>query len=297
MSAYKRAPAGALLLFGDIVDRVAIYVDAGYLFAQGSVALTGTKQPRSLLSLDDSAVLAELTGVATDKTGGISLLRIYWYDGAISYKGPTAEQARLAHLDNVKMRLGFVNSSGQQKGVDSLIVTDLIELARHGAITDAVLVSGDEDVRIGVQIAQSFGVRMHLIGITPSRGSQSKQLLQESDTTTEWDKSTVEKFLSVRSPPVAVAAPPVSSAGSPVAAAKNADLDDLTLQLVASLNDVDIKGVQAYWETQRGVPPEFDGKLLAQGRAKIGRDLDTFEKRQMRTKFNESVRKRIIPKE
>ncbi|MCH8999833.1 MAG: NYN domain-containing protein [Proteobacteria bacterium] len=279
------------------MDRVAIYVDAGYLFAQGSVALTGSKQPRSLLSLDDSAVLAELTGVADAKTGGISLLRVYWYDGAISYKGPTAEQARLAHMDNVKLRLGFVNSSGQQKGVDSLIVTDLIELARHGAITDAVLVSGDEDVRIGVQIAQSFGVRMHLIGITPSRGSQSKQLLQESDTTTEWDKPTVEKFLSVRSPPVAFAAPPVSSAGSPAAAVIDSELEELTHQLVASLNEADIKGIQAFWATQRGVPPEFDGRLLAGGRAKIGRDLDTLEKRRMRTKFNESVRERITVEE
>lgn len=34
------------------MDRVATFVDAGYLFAQGSVALTGSKQPRSLLSLD-----------------------------------------------------------------------------------------------------------------------------------------------------------------------------------------------------------------------------------------------------
>jgi hypothetical protein len=30
-----------------------------------------------------------------------------------------------------------VNSSGEQKGVDSLIVTDLIDLARNRGITDA----------------------------------------------------------------------------------------------------------------------------------------------------------------
>jgi uncharacterized LabA/DUF88 family protein len=34
-----------------------------------------------------------------------------------------------------------------------LIGTDLIELARNHAISDAVLLSGDEDLRIGVQIA------------------------------------------------------------------------------------------------------------------------------------------------
>ena len=46
---------------------------------------------------------------------------------------------------------------GRQKGVDSLIVTDLIELARNHAISDAVLLAGDEELRIGVQIAQSLG--------------------------------------------------------------------------------------------------------------------------------------------
>ena len=65
----------------------------------------------------------------------------------------------------MKLRLGQLNSEGQQKGVDSLIVTDLIELARNKAISDAVVLTGDEDIRVGVQIAQSLGVRVHLLGI------------------------------------------------------------------------------------------------------------------------------------
>jgi hypothetical protein len=108
-------------------------------------------------------------------------------------------------MDYIKLRLGFVTGGGQQKGVDSLIVTDLIDLARNRAITDAVMLSGDEDVRIGVQIAQSFGVRVHLVGIAPSRGSQSMQLLREADTTTEWDATTVAKFLSVKPPVTTIA--------------------------------------------------------------------------------------------
>jgi uncharacterized LabA/DUF88 family protein len=128
--------------------------------------------------------MAELTAMAQSKSLGASLLRVYWYDGALSRR-LTLEHASLAHMDYIKLRLGFVTGRGQQKGVDSLIVTDLIDLARNHAITDALVLSGDEDIRIGVQIAQSFGVRVHLVGIIPSRGSQSIQLLQESDTTTE----------------------------------------------------------------------------------------------------------------
>ena len=86
---------------------------------------------------------------------------------------------------------------GKQKGVDSLVVTDLIDLARNHSIADAVLLSGDEDTRIGVQIAQSFGVRVHLVGVVPCRGNQSQLLRQESDTTTELSKADVETFLTL----------------------------------------------------------------------------------------------------
>src|SRR5437660_754040 len=115
------------------MGRVAVCVDAGYLYAQGSVALTGIKQRRELLVLEPNKVLEELRKLAHDKSFGSQLLRIYWYDGALGLR-PTLEQEQLAHLDDIKVRLGFINSAGQQKGVDSLIVTDLIELARLGAV-------------------------------------------------------------------------------------------------------------------------------------------------------------------
>ena len=94
-----------------------------------------------------------------------------------------------------KLRLGQLNSEGQQKGVDSLIVTDLMELARNKAISDAVIVTGDEDVRVGVQIAQSLGVRVHLLGFVGPKASQSISLQQESDTLEIWDKPKIASFL------------------------------------------------------------------------------------------------------
>ena len=278
------------------MKRAVICVDAGYLFAQGSVALTGIKQRRELLVLDSAKVLSELIQIATVKSSGSNLLRIYWYDGALGSR-LTLEQEQLAHLDNIKVRLGFINSVGQQKGVDSLIVTDLIELARLGAICDAVLLSGDEDVRIGVQIA-----RVHLLGIAPSRGSQSKALLQEADSTSEWDATTVSKFLSLRSVPAPSAAAPtvvtkppigIHPPAAPIAPSMPAEAE--RLQVIAKdfadgLVDGDIKSLMSYWGTQRGVPPEFDGRLLAKSRAAIGRDLDMSEKRFARIEFTDAVK-------
>ena len=104
---------------------------------------------------------------------GVRLLRTYWYDGLPRANRPTPDQNEISDAADNKLRLGMVNSQGEQKGVDSLIVTDLIELARNRAISDALILSGDEDIRIGVQVAQTYGIRIHLLGIRPARGSQS----------------------------------------------------------------------------------------------------------------------------
>jgi uncharacterized LabA/DUF88 family protein len=268
------------------MDRVAVFVDAGYLFAQGSAALTGSQKPRSSLLLDAQMAMDALKSVASNRAQHCRLLRIYWYDGAIGGGRPTSEQALIAHLDDVKLRLGFINSSGQQKGVDSLIVTDLIELARQKSVCDAVLLSGDEDVRIGVQVAQSYGVRVHLLGITPSRGSQSHHLLQEADTTTEWEVECVRQFLSVR--------PIEAVAGVPEATTRHSDtLEGIVADVVGALQESDLDAISVFWETNRGVPPDIDRKLLGRGRGAIARELDKEELKLVRARFQKLVKERL----
>lgn len=289
------------------MSRVAIFVDAGYLFAQGSAALVGEKQRRSDVKINATAALAELVAVAQAKCPDIRLLRTYWYD-APPRTGVSAEHTALAYTDYVKLRLGVLNGRGQQKGVDSLIVTDLIELARNKSICDAVLLSGDEDVRIGVQIAQNFGVGVHLIGIHPTRGSQSVLLRQESDTTVEWDKDVLNKFMTV-SPPVARAAAPaapivMSEPAQPDAAETNekADRQDraavhkIIEEIVATLDTNDLFSLETYWNSgARGIPSEIDRPLLGKCRDAIGRDLLPEERRTARNFFS-SRAKALIAK-
>lgn len=276
------------------MDRIAVFVDAGYLFAQGSAALTGSKKPRTSLVLDAAKAIVSLKKLAQEKGADCKLLRIYWYDGAIGGTRPTTDQAALASLDDVKLRLGFVNSSGQQKGVDSLIVTDLIELARLKSISDALLLSGDEDVRVGVQIAQNYGVRVHLLGISPSRGSQSHQLLQEADTTTEWNAANLEEFLSVRQKVDAVAevisdAPQIGSESDAVCA----EIEAAVQKFVDALSDADLQGLKAYWDSERGVPTDFDRKLLPICGVAIKRNLERPEIKFMRGCFQRTALARL----
>jgi uncharacterized LabA/DUF88 family protein len=279
------------------LHRTAIFVDAGYLFAQGSVALTGSSKKRENLVLDAPAVVADLKSVLGARCQGCSLLRIYWYDGGVGAGRLSADQALLARLDDVKVRLGFINSAGQQKGVDSLIVTDLIELARQKAICDAILLSGDEDVRVGVQIAQNYGVRVHLLGIAPSRGSQSVQLLQEADTTTEWDQQTIRRFLSERtlSQNIPHIAPPTTAQTGDAGRIKGFDqnLELAAKEFSDALQQTEIEGLSAYWEAARGLPPELDRRLLPSGRQAIGRDLIADEKRFIRSRVQQFVQDRI----
>lgn len=236
--------------------RAAVFVDAGYLFAQGSVLLTGTRQGREFLSLDIPAIVAALSDVAKRQTG-LPLLRIYWYD-AMRLGRPTPEQMALADAPDIKIRLGQVNAAGEQKGVDALIVTDLADLARNQAMADAILVSGDEDVRVGVLLAQQFGVRVHLIGIYPARSNQSRSLMQEADTALEWDDAIVRTFLSY-SPPVT---PPAAAA-----VATNTGLDAQIEPLVTAISPSDLAGLKAQFASgTQQVPQEYDRALLRIGR-------------------------------
>ncbi len=267
------------------MDRVAVFVDAGYLFAQGSVALCGQKQPRRSLALAHEEAAAAIEALAT-RLSGLPLLRIYWYDGTST--GPTSQHLALAHLPRVKMRLGFVNSVGEQKGVDSLIVTDMIALARNRAMTDAVLLSGDEDLRVGVQQAQEFGVRVHLVGIRPSRGSQSLFLLQEADSTLELDVPDLEPFLSVRRAGPSVATP---TELSPSGLAD--PITEVAYMLAREIPTDELPALVLAIREQGQVPKEIDARLLAKSRGRLKAALDSSQKKQARVAFLKACQLRL----
>ena len=176
------------------MDRAAVFVDAGYVFASGSRALSGEKLQRSQLHLDHEAVLRLLAALVAELTG-LPLLRIYWYDGAST--GPNAAHVALAYRPSLKLRLGHVDAHGQQQGVDQLLVTDLVTLAQNRALCDAVLVTGDDDLRDGVEQAQALGVRVHLVGIPPARENQAAALVQAADQVRELTRTELSSFLSL----------------------------------------------------------------------------------------------------
>ena len=186
--------------------RYAIMIDVGYIYAAAGELLFSAASRREY-RVDTDKLIQALTRHADDKIRG-ELLRVYWYDAARD-RVPTIDQRVIAQMAWVKLRLGNLNARGQQKGVDAQIRADMEALARHRAITDAVLVAGDEDMVPAVEAAQAFGVRVHLWGIEPPFGTnQAERLVWESDTVEVLDRAFLEPYFTRQTIPAQEPPPP-----------------------------------------------------------------------------------------
>ncbi|HEY4461564.1 MAG TPA: NYN domain-containing protein [Streptosporangiaceae bacterium] len=175
-----------------LLARYAVMVDVGYIYAAAGELLLGTSSRRDF-RVDAVPLINAISKHADELVRG-ELLRVYWYDAARD-RVPTIDQRVIAQMPQVKLRLGNLNARGQQKGVDAQIRADMEALARHRAITDAVLVAGDEDMVPAVEAAQAYGVRVHLWGIEPPYGTnQAERLVWESDTVEIMDAAFVRPY-------------------------------------------------------------------------------------------------------
>ena len=193
--------------------RYAIMIDVGYIYAAAGELLFSVGSRREY-RVDTDKLIQALTRHADGLVRG-ELLRVYWYDAARD-RVPTIDQRVIAQMARVKLRLGNLNARGQQKGVDAQIRADMEALARHRAITDAVLVAGDEDMVPAVEAAQAYGVRVHLWGVEPPFGTnQAERLVWESDTVEVLDRAFLEPYFTRIPPPESAAAAQTAGVPSP----------------------------------------------------------------------------------
>jgi uncharacterized LabA/DUF88 family protein len=193
--------------------RYAVIVDVGYIYAAAGELLFNTSSRREF-RVDADKLIGALTRHADSLIRG-ELLRVYWYDAARD-RVPTIDQRVIAQMAWVKLRLGNLNARGQQKGVDAQIRADMEALARHRAITDAVLIAGDEDMVPAVEAAQAYGVRVHLWGVEPPFGTnQAERLVWEADTVEVLDRPFLEPYFTRVPVPAEQPAPATVSATVP----------------------------------------------------------------------------------
>lgn len=287
------------------MSRCAILVDAGYFFAASGFILNGnTKTTRKNLQLTDPAQTVAAINAMAQTISSKEILRIYWYDALLGSR-MSLEQTQLAHQAGLKIRLGTVNGEGEQKGVDSLIVTDLIELARNGAIADAIIMSGDEDLRICLTVAQSYGVKVHLLGIGNIESNMSPTLRMEADSVKELDLAWVQQIMRMAQPPAAavprqaaaavVATSGTGAATAPVAITVQQAADLAAKEIFARHIPDELKALLTHLATSNSIPPEYDRPLVAVTAQKLGRNLDQAEKRTVRGAFITALRAHQLP--
>ena len=106
-----------------------------YNFMVGGQLVAHRNVGREEMVLDPEAAVDQLGAVAQEITGR-ELLRVYWYDAAP--RNSATQHREVAEIHDLKLRLGHLNSAGQQKGVDALIITDMMKvmmLRNAGTVT------------------------------------------------------------------------------------------------------------------------------------------------------------------
>ena len=160
------------------MDRCALFVDAGYVLADGAMAVHGTRRGESV-SWDYEGLLQLLSSLARERSG-LPVLRCYWYEATVDGRR-TAEHDALADVPGIKLRVAKIRP-GRREGVETEIHRDLTTLARNNAISDALVVSAEEDLAQVIADVQDLGLRVTLVHIAvDGNWTISRALRQESD--------------------------------------------------------------------------------------------------------------------
>src|SRR6516164_5998274 len=146
------------------------------------MAVHGTRR-RESVSWDYAGLLQLLTSLATERSG-LPLLRCYWYEATVEGRR-SADHDALADLPGIKLRVAKMRP-GRRKGVESEIHRDLTTLARNRAVTDAIVISAEEDLAQVIADVQDLGLRVTLLHIAvDGNWTISRALRQECDDVVE----------------------------------------------------------------------------------------------------------------
>lgn len=172
---------------------------------------------------------------------------------------------------------------GQQKGVDGLLMADLIALSQNKAISSAVIISGDADLVPGISAAQMLGVRIHRLEISGQEAS-SPTLCEEVDRNSEWPRNDIEGFASKKdkdgSAKQGNLISPIDVQEDISQAPPSISLDEIAVKFVSGLN----VGEKDEILSKVSIPPDKDKQLLFQAKVALKRFLRPEEKKELRSK-------------
>ena len=167
---------------------VMAFVDAGYLTAGAQAQLRLPFTPR----IDGEMLTFWASTAWTSRRGG-DLLRTYVYEaqfpeGALKYADQRTYFDALGTQPGIRLRLGHLveraagtpRARWEQKGVDTLLVLDLVRLAQLRAFDTAVIVAGDRDLAEALRVvADDHARRVILYSVKGS--PPAKELVEAAD--------------------------------------------------------------------------------------------------------------------
>ena len=289
--------------------QVAIFVDAGYMFALGSIALSGSALPRMRVGVNIDSLQESVKRVVRDVAGGKPIVRTYWYDNSTSNRFMSNEQLKIGEIDGIKLRLVALHQQNLKTGAASAIARDVIELSSKGSISDALIFARNDMLRTAIEIAQSFGVRAHILEIFPEETSQFSFVKFDVDTLTSWTSTDLKKILFEQdTPPEAEFHGPAmgrhsvgGSEGRHLIRLRNTSVPPETEEkinnvvgaFIEELFEDELEQCMEFWRTGRGVPNTYDKSLLIECRNSLERNLTDAERQVMRSSFREKVEARF----
>ena len=295
--------------------QVAVFVDAGYLFALGSIAITGQTSKRDRLGVNSDVFLNEVKSLVRQLTGSKPLLRVYWYETSTSNRVLANEHVHIGQTNEIKLRIVPLHQHNFRNAVTSAIARDLAELGRNGAISDALVLARNDALRTGVEFSQSYGVRIHMLEIFAEQDSEFSAMCSDADTNTAWHREHVEKFLVEQD---LSATPEFDNAVRFLSSAAPRDrtfpldaefesqkilrgipdetrdaIHTVVVEYIEQLYDEELEACMGYWRNGRGVPNAYDKTLLFECRNALERNLTEDERVVMRSSFREIVVERM----
>ena len=260
---------------------VAGFIDVGYVRA--AVARACGIEP-SRVRLDAAALVRMVEDVA-EKWSGL-MLRAYWYDGQHPADDPRHAPQRkyldaVASNPGIQLRLGHIVSrtpawhaqldkaltacnvdrarfdrlfplaqqkESQQKGVDALIVLDLVRLAQRRAYDIAVIFSGDRDIAEAVRAAQDEGRRVTLMmlderSVAPELRSLADSVIAVSTETLQSLNRTQVRPDPTPRPAAAATSDPAPAAPTQAAPAQAAAVEEPPVAAVPGLAELPTRAV------------------------------------------------------
>jgi uncharacterized LabA/DUF88 family protein len=143
--------------------KVAIFIDGGYI--------------EKIVKIEFSPLRIDYAKLPVVFSRGKEILRSYYYDCLPYQSSPSTPEERerfskkqrfhtmLNRLSKYEVREGRLVKRGlefEQKGIDTLLSIDIVNLAASKMISEAILIAGDYDFVPAVKVAKEHGVNVTL---------------------------------------------------------------------------------------------------------------------------------------